>query len=51
MFLIRIEHQNRVRNYTADSQYDATELFFALTKTFGFVQVWKGDKLISEYKN
>jgi hypothetical protein len=51
MFLIRIEHQSRVRNYTADSSFDALELFNALTKTYRFVQVWHGADLLSEYKN
>jgi hypothetical protein len=50
MFLIRVEHQHQVRNYTAESYFDATELFYALTKTFGFVQVWQGSELVSEYK-
>jgi hypothetical protein len=50
MFLIRVEHQHRVRNYHADSYFDAIELFYALTKTFWFVQVWQDSELVSEYK-
>ena len=51
MYLIRIEHHHRVRNYTAENYFDASELFNSLTTMYGFVQVWQGDLLLSEYKN
>lgn len=51
MYQIKIEHQCASRWYKAESQYDAMELFDLLTKTCGFVQVWQGSKLVTEYKN
>lgn len=51
MYQIKIEHQCASRWYKAESQYDAMELFDLLTKTCGFVQVWKGSNLVTEYKN
>jgi|LakMenE18May11ns_1017448.scaffolds.fasta_scaffold9852416_2 hypothetical protein len=51
MYQIRIEHQCASRWYKAESHWDAMELFDLLTKTCGFVQVWNGDTLLTEYKN
>jgi hypothetical protein len=50
MYSIKIEHQCTTRWYKADSHWDAMELFNLLTKTCGFVQVWKGMDLTVEYK-
>lgn len=51
MYLVRIEDKCQVRNYYADNYFDASELFNALSKTFHFIQLWKGSNLVSEYKN
>lgn len=50
MYQIKVEKQCINRWYTANSYFDALELFNELSKILPFVQVWKGDKLISEYK-
>jgi len=51
MYQIKIEHQCASRWYKAENHWDAMELFDLLTKTCGFVQVWNGDTLLTEYKN
>jgi hypothetical protein len=50
MYQIRIEHQDAIRWYQAESLVDAMELFDLLSKSCRFVQVWDANKMISEYK-
>lgn len=50
MYQIKTEHQCVNRWYQANNYFDALELFNTLSKVLPSVQVWKGDKLISEYK-
>jgi hypothetical protein len=51
MYEIKIEHQDALRWFKADSHTDAMELFDLLSKTCRFVQVWQGSKLLNEYSN
>lgn len=50
MYQVRTEHHSVVRTYTADTYFDAVDLFHMLSRLLGLVQIWQGDKLISEYK-
>ena len=50
MFKIIVRHQGSTHDCTAFSQLDATVLFDALTKAFLHVEMWRGSKLIQEYK-
>ena len=50
MYQIKTEHQCVARWYKAENHWDAIELFNNLSKVLSFVQIWQGDKLISEYK-
>ena len=49
MYNIRTEKDYTIRTYTADSYFDAVDLFHNLSKVLPFVQVWQGDKLVLEY--
>ena len=51
MYDIKIEHRYTTRWYKAESHWDAIELFNTLTKSYRFVQLWKGMNLVSEYNN
>ena len=51
MFTIIVRHQGFSHDCTAFSQLDATVLFNALTKAFLHVEMWRGSKLVQEYKN
>ena len=51
MYQIRTEQYYTIRTYTADSYFDAVDLFNNLSKVLPFVQVWIGDKVVMEYKN
>jgi hypothetical protein len=51
MFKIIVRHQGSTHDCTAFSQLDATVLFDALTKAFLHVEMWRGSKLVQEYKN
>jgi hypothetical protein len=50
MYHIKTEHQAVSRWYKAENHWDAIELFHTLSKVLPCVEVWKGDKLISQYK-
>ena len=50
MYQIRTEQYYTIRTYTADSYFDAVDLFNNLSKVLPFVQVWIGDKVVMEYK-
>ena len=50
MFKIRTEKDYTIRTYTADTYFDAVDLYHNLSKVLPFVQVWEGDRLISEYR-
>ena len=49
MYQIRTEKHYTIRTYTADSYFDAVDLFHNLSKVLPFVQIWQGDKLMMEY--
>lgn len=49
MFQIRTEKDYTIRTYTADSYFDAIDLFNNLSKVLPFVQVWQGDELLMQY--
>ncbi len=50
MFLIRIEDAGVIREYKANTYYDAITLFHALTSKFHFIQLWGGIELLQSYK-
>jgi hypothetical protein len=49
-FQVRTEKDYTIRTYTADSYFDAVDLFDNLSKVLPFVQIWQGTNLITEYK-
>ena len=51
MFKIILRDQSYNREYGADNAFDALVLFDILTKTFLHVEMWRGSKLVQEYKN
>ena len=49
MYKVKTEKDYTIRTYTADSFFDAVDLFHNLSMVLPFVQVWDGDKLVIEY--
>jgi hypothetical protein len=49
MYQVRTEKDYAIRTYTADSYFDAVDLFHNLSKVLPFVQVWQGDEMVMEY--
>jgi hypothetical protein len=49
-FQVRTEKDCTTRTYTADSYFDAVDLFDNLSKVLPCVQIWQGTNLITEYK-
>ena len=50
MYHIRTEKDYTIRTYTANSYFDAIDLFYNLTKVLTFVELYEGDKMLMSYK-
>jgi hypothetical protein len=50
MYQIRTERDYTIRWYTANSYFDALDLFHNLTRVLPFVEVWQGDEKIMSYE-
>jgi len=51
MYKIILRDQSYTREYGTDNSNDALVLFDILTKTYLHVEMWRGSKLVQEYKN